>query len=142
MGTSRERPGRPYALRAGEGWTYRFPPLGADGIDFCVKLGEAGQGRRVAVFEYETRSGEEPGDHTHPTEDEIFYVLEGDLTFRCGGETFEVEDGGFVFLPRGIEHGYQIRGDRRARLLVVTAPAPEDATHGWDGFVSSFERNG
>lgn len=141
MGPSSQRPGRPYALRAGEGWTYRFPPLGVDGIDFCVKLGEAGQGRRVAVFELETRSGEEPPDHTHSTEDEIFYVLEGDLTFRCGDETLDVGDGGFVFLPRGIEHGYQIRSDRPARLLVVTAPAPEDGTHGWDGFVSGFEQD-
>src|SRR5437867_1943033 len=80
----------PYALERGEGWTYRY------GIDFTVKAGERGRGRRVAVLEYTTRRGEEPPEHTHDTEDEIFYVLQGALTFRCGEDMFEVDEGGFV----------------------------------------------
>ena len=124
---------RPYALRAGEGWTYRF------GIDFDVKAGEVTAGSGVAVLEYVTRQGEEPGDHTHQTEDEMFYVLEGAVTFRCGGESFDVEQGGFIFLPRGIEHGYTLRSEGPARLLVVTAPVREGASGGWGGFVSDME---
>jgi quercetin dioxygenase-like cupin family protein len=127
---------RPYALKAGEGWTYNY------GIDFTVKAGELGQGRRLAFVEYTTRAGEEPPDHTHGTEDEIFYVVQGDLTFRCGDETFEVADGGFIFLPRGIEHGYKIRSDGDVRLLAVTSPAPEDAVGGWGGFVADLEAQG
>jgi quercetin dioxygenase-like cupin family protein len=127
---------RPYALRAGEGWTYR------DGIDFTVKAGELGRGRRVAIVEYTTLRGEEPPEHTHDTEDEIFYVLQGALTFRCGAESFEAGDGGFVFLPRGISHGYTIRSDGRARLLVVTSPAQESAVGGWGGFVADLESSG
>ena len=127
---------RPYALKAGQGWTYNF------GIDFTVKAGEVGKGRRVAVVEYTTRAGEEPPDHTHTTEDEIFYVLQGDLTFRCGDDAFEMEDGGFIFLPRGIEHGYRIRSESDVRLLVVTSPAQEDAAGGWGGFVADFEAQG
>jgi quercetin dioxygenase-like cupin family protein len=127
---------RPYALSAGQGWTYSY------GIDFTVKAGELGKGRRLAFVEYTTRAGEEPPDHTHATEDEIFYVLQGDLTFRCGDDTFELEDGGFIFLPRGIEHGYRILGDRDVRLLTVTAPAQEDAVGGWGGFVADFEAQG
>ncbi len=130
------QPGRPYALDAGEGWTYNY------GIDFTVKAGELGRGRRLAFVEYTTRSGEEPPDHTHGTEDEIFYVLQGDLTFRCGADRFDLSDGGFIFLPRGIEHGYQITSDREVRLLAVTAPAQEDAVGGWGGFVADFEAQG
>lgn len=126
----------PYALKAGEGWTYHSE------IDFTVKAGELGQGRRVAVMEYTTRRGEEPPEHTHPTEDEIFYVLQGVLTFQCGDETFEVEDGGFVFLPRGIPHGYTIRSDGDVRLLIVTSPAQEEAVGGWGGFVGDIEGSG
>ncbi len=69
----------PYTLKPGEGWKYRY------GIDMTVKLGELHPGRGAAFTEYTTRKGEEPPDHTHPTEDEIFYVLSGELTFRCGG---------------------------------------------------------
>ena len=127
---------RPYALKAGEGWTYSY------GIDFTVKAGELGQGRRLAFIQYRTRSGEEPPDHTHATEDEIFYVLQGALTFRCGDDTFELDEGGFVFLPRGIEHGYTIRSDGDVHLLVVTSPAQDEAVGGWGGFVADLEAAG
>ena len=128
---------RPYALPAGGGWTYDF------GVDFVVKIGELGQGRRLSVVEYATRSGEEPPDHTHGTEDEMFYVLAGELTFRCGDEKFELDSGGFVFLPRGIEHGYEVRSPDEVRLLAITAPAPgESERPGWGGFVADFEKDG
>src|SRR5713101_6348718 len=76
---------RPYALKAGEGWTYRF------GIDFTVKAGEVQAGSGAAFLEYFTSKGEEPPDHSHNTEDELFYVLQGAVTFRCGQETFDLE---------------------------------------------------
>lgn len=98
-----------------------------------------GPGRRVAFIEYTTRAGEEPGDHTHPTEDEIFYVLEGTVTFRCRDETFEAETGAFIFLPRGLEHGYTIRSRGDVRMLVVTSPADENASGGWGGFIGDLE---
>jgi quercetin dioxygenase-like cupin family protein len=125
----------PYALQPGDGWTYDF------GIDFTVKVGELGHGRRVAVIEYTTKPDEEPGDHTHQTEDEVFYVLSGRITFTCEGHTFDLETGGLVFLPCGLRHGYTIHSDE-ARLLAITSPADEHASVGWGGFVADFEREG
>jgi quercetin dioxygenase-like cupin family protein len=127
-------PLRPYALARGEGKTYAFGPR------FIIKAGEIGPGRRLAFVEYTTVAGEEPGDHTHPTEDEIFYIVEGSVTFRCDGETFDLDNGGFVFLPRGLEHGYTIRNAGEARLIVITSPADEEASGGWDGLIASLER--
>ena len=124
---------RPYALRAGDGWTCNL------GVDFVIKLGERRHGRRLAVLEYTTTEDEWSG-HPHPTEDEVFYVIDGSLTFRCGADEFDVDQGGFAFLPAGLEHGYRIRGEKMARLLVVTAPAPgAESAVGWDGFVSGIE---
>ena len=123
---------QPYALKAGEGWTYRF------GIDFTVKVGEVQDGSGAAFLEYVTRKGEEPPSHTHETEDEMFYVLEGAITFRCGEATFELEKGGFIFLPRGIEHGYTMRGEDPVRLIVVTCPVRE-GSGAWGGFVADME---
>jgi quercetin dioxygenase-like cupin family protein len=123
----------PYALKRGEGWTYSFGP------EFIVKAGEIRQGRRVAFVDYTTRSGEEPEDHTHPTEDEIFYVISGAVTFRCGDAVFDMQDGGFVFLPRGLQHGYTIRSDGEVRMLVVLSPADEHASGGWGGLIADLE---
>lgn len=124
---------QPYALNADEGWTYRF------GIDFTVKAGEVQPGSGAAFLEYVTRQGEEPPEHTHATEDEMFYVLEGAITFHCGEETFDLEKGGFIFLPRGIPHSYTIRSEAPVRLIVVTSPTREGPSRGWGGFVADME---
>ena len=125
-----------YALQAGEGWTYRYD------IDFTVKAGELSPGRGAAFIEYTTQKGEEPPDHVHPTEDEIFYVLAGELTFRCGDQTFDLSDGGFIYLPQGIEHGYTIRSDGMVRLIAITFPTRASAGEGWGGFIADIEGQG
>jgi quercetin dioxygenase-like cupin family protein len=127
---------QPYALKAGEGRTYNY------GVDTTVKVGELNPGRGAAVIEYTTRKGEEPPRHTHPTEDELFYVLEGEVTFHCGGEDFEVETGGMMVLPQGIQHGYTIRSDGDVRLLVITYPTRETSGQGWGGYVADVESQG
>ncbi len=122
-----------YALKPGEGWVYRF------GIDMTVKASEIKPGSGVAVLEYSSQHGEEPEDHSHPTEDEMFYVLDGSLTFRVGDQSFELEQGGFIFLPHGIQHGYAIRPGNTVRLLAITAPARQALSGGWGGFISDIE---
>ncbi|HUX88812.1 MAG TPA: cupin domain-containing protein [Chloroflexota bacterium] len=124
-----------FAWKRGEGWTYQM------GIDFAIKAGEINTTNGAAVLEYTTRKGEEPDDHTHPTEDEMFYVLAGEMTFRCADQSFDVDDGGFVFLPRGVEHGYTIRSDGPVRLLVVTSP-PRKSGDPWGGFVGDLQSSG
>lgn len=123
----------PYALQAGEGWIYRF------GVDFTVKAGEMQPGNGAACVEYITRKGEEPAGHTHQTEDEMFYVLDGWVTFQCGDEFFDLQKGGFIFLPHGLKHSYLIHGEEPVHLLVITSPARDESLGGWGGFVSDME---
>jgi len=124
---------QPYTLKAGGGWIYRY------GIDFTVKAGEIQEGSGAALVEFVTRKGEEPPVHKHETEDEMFYVLEGAVTFHCGGESFEVEKGGFIYLPHGIEHGYTIHNEDPVRLIFITSPVRAGAGCGWGGFVADLE---
>ena len=88
-----------------------------------MKASEAETAGRLAFMEFTTKRGEEPPHHVHEDEDEIFYVLDGSLTFTCGDETFEVADSGFVFLPRKVRHGYRINSDGPVRLLILTTPS-------------------
>jgi quercetin dioxygenase-like cupin family protein len=60
--------------------------------------------------------------HRHTREAEMFYVLEGTLTYRAGEETFELSQGSSIFLPRGVPHAFRIRGTAPARLLALTIP--------------------
>ncbi len=124
---------QPYALKAGQGWVYR------SGVNFVVKASELREGSGAAVLEYTTKQGEEPPNHTHQTEDEMFYILEGAITFQCGEESFDLEQGDFIFLPHGMEHGYTIQSEEPVRLLVMTAPARKGLNGGWGGFVADME---
>jgi len=127
-----EHPNKPYALHSGEGWTYNV------GVEFVVKAGEIRTGGGAAILEFVTRKGEEPGEHTHLTEDEMFYLLEGTLSVQCDGKTFDLQPGDFAFLPHGLPHAYTITSDDPVHLLAVTSPIREGAS-GWGGFVSDLE---
>jgi quercetin dioxygenase-like cupin family protein len=123
---------QPYHLKRGDGRTHDV------GIEITVKAGEARTTHGAAVIEFVTRKGEEPGDHVHKTEDEMFYVLGGHLAFTCDGKRFNAGPGSFVFLPKGLIHNYAIRGNEVVRLPVITAPRRRQNS-GWGGFVGEFE---
>lgn len=57
----------------------------------------------------------------HDRDDECFYVLDGALSVRCGGEEFDAAAGSFVFLPRGRPHRFWAPGPA-ARLLLISVP--------------------
>ena len=61
--------------------------------------------------------------HRHTNEAEAFYLVEGRMSYRAGEETFELYDGCFIFLPKGLPHAFRIRGETPARILALTVPA-------------------
>jgi mannose-6-phosphate isomerase-like protein (cupin superfamily) len=68
------------------------------------------------------RPASRPGrQHVHDREDECFYVLDGELSIRCGGEAFDAAAASFVFLPRGRPHRFWAAGTP-ARLLLIAVP--------------------
>jgi mannose-6-phosphate isomerase-like protein (cupin superfamily) len=64
-----------------------------------------------------------PGVHKHE-EDDVFYVLEGTMSFFLGGEWVDAEKGSFVLAPGGVEHDFENRTSERAGALNISAPGP------------------
>lgn len=62
-----------------------------------------------------------PGAHSHE-EDDVFYVLEGTVTFRVGDAWFDAKKGSFVVAPGGVVHDFENRTSKRAGFLNVSAP--------------------
>lgn len=58
-----------------------------------------------------------PGPHAHETEDDVFYVLEGTITFLLDGKEVEASKGAFVLVPAGVTHDYENRTTERAGFL-------------------------
>lgn len=60
--------------------------------------------------------------HRHTKEAEAFLILEGQVSYRAGEETFELDDGCFIYLPRSVPHAFRIRGNKPTRFVAFTAP--------------------
>jgi quercetin dioxygenase-like cupin family protein len=67
--------------------------------------------------------GASPPLHVHRREDEAFYVLEGEMTFRHDGEDHPAGPGTFVFLPRDVPHTFVVEGGTPARVLTLISPS-------------------
>jgi quercetin dioxygenase-like cupin family protein len=60
--------------------------------------------------------------HRHTREAEAFFLLEGEMTYRAGDETYDLSPGSFIYLPQGIPHAFRTRGEGPVRYLALTEP--------------------
>jgi len=67
--------------------------------------------------------------HIHHREDELFYLMEGELVMRVGERTIQAKAGTTIFAPRGIPHGFQVGPNRPVHYLILYTPA------GFEGFI-------
>jgi quercetin dioxygenase-like cupin family protein len=65
--------------------------------------------------------------HVHSKEDELFYVLDGELSIEIDGTMHRPTAGSTVFAPRGLPHSYKVES-AEARWLVLGTPGGFD---GW-----------
>ena len=49
--------------------------------------------------------------HSHTREDEIWFVLEGEIVFSLADETIMGRPGTFVYIPRNVPHTFQIKSE-------------------------------
>lgn len=60
--------------------------------------------------------------HTQPHHDEVVVIVEGEVNFRVGGETRQVQPGDVVFIPRNTTHGPVLTDGERLVALSVFGP--------------------
>jgi mannose-6-phosphate isomerase-like protein (cupin superfamily) len=63
--------------------------------------------------------------HLHHHEDEIWYVLEGKITFTIGDQVIEGGPGTYAYIPKGTPHTFQVRTET-ARWFGFGTPAGLD----------------
>ena len=72
--------------------------------------------------------------HTHTREDEITYVIEGELTVEIGDQVLKAPSGSVVWKPRGVRHAMWNGTDRPLQYFEVVAPA------GLEGFFLKIDK--
>jgi quercetin dioxygenase-like cupin family protein len=113
----------------GGGETVRNPVGGI--VTFKV-TGEETAGA-LTLFESVIAPGDGPPLHVHSNEDEVLYVLEGDVRFQLGDDVHDAPPGSSMYVPRGVPHCFQNAGTTPARLLIVFTPSGMERFFGLTG---------
>ena len=66
------------------------------------------------------RSG--PGAHSHEANEELFYVIEGTMTFLVGDQRVDTPAGSFLRVPAGVIHDFENNTAHPAGVLNVFIP--------------------
>lgn len=114
-----------YHLAEDEGDAYDF--LSTLSI---IKAAGAATNNALAVIEMRLPAGFSPPPHVHHNEDEAFYVLSGGIVAQLGEQQVVAGKGSFIWLPRGVQHGFVVDAAEPCSMLVMTTPS------GFDSFVA------
>ena len=63
-----------------------------------------------------------PG-HYQPYEDELFFVVDGEIEITVGNETKILRRGGFGYAPRNTTHAFRNISDKPASMFTLNTPA-------------------
>jgi quercetin dioxygenase-like cupin family protein len=113
-----------FKILAGEGRIHGHIKLkGVNSNILDVKISGKDTNGDLAIFEQTSISqGRGTPLHIHPTQDEIFYVLEGSYFFKVGDDKFHLTTGESIFLPRNVPHAWTQVSDK-GRMTVTFQPA-------------------
>ena len=106
--------------------TARVPVEGGGWI--AVRLHRAESAARLGLIEMELPAGFGGLPlHVHPTFDETFRVLAGELTFRVGDEVVVVGPGGLIHVPGEVPHTFAELTGQAARMLLIATPGGHES---------------
>jgi mannose-6-phosphate isomerase-like protein (cupin superfamily) len=85
-----------------------------------VRVGQYAGRDGIAVLERLAPHADSPPLHIHYDEDEVFYVLEGELRIQAGDADARIGPGEAMLAPSGIPHTYRVESSEGARWLNIT----------------------
>ena len=98
-------------------------PYHALGVSLTIKTNGSDSGGQWFVLEYEAPPNfPGPPPHWHKVMTEIFYVLDGCMTFRVGEQSLEVGPGGYTYITPGTVHAFSNQTGAPAKFLVIASP--------------------
>jgi mannose-6-phosphate isomerase-like protein (cupin superfamily) len=117
MDTLADTPRTVVVLRPGEGRSY---PMGRIAAVFKADGAETADRYSVSEWWIEPHT-QGPGAHSHP-EDDVFYVIEGTMSFLVDDTWLDAPRGSFVLVPAGVTHDFENRSEARAGVLNLSIP--------------------
>ena len=101
------------------------PPAGAEVLDVfgaAFRVLSDGSAAAGVVGDHHVPPGYGVPPHVHDSDDEIFVMLEGELTLTGPHGETRIGAGDCAQLPRGVAHSFRNAGETPARALVIALP--------------------
>jgi quercetin dioxygenase-like cupin family protein len=92
------------------------------GRDLVFKVTGEDTGGAFDYFTVEVAPNGGPPLHVHHKQEETIHVLKGRFKVRIGEELFELEQGGFAYLPSKVPHAFLNLTDEPGEIIVVYTP--------------------
>ena len=92
------------------------------GRDLVFKVTGEDTGGAFDYFTVEVAPKGGPPLHVHHRQEETIHVLTGRFKVRIGEEIFELDEGGFAYLPSKIPHAFLNLTDEPGEIIVVYTP--------------------
>lgn len=113
-----------FKISAGEGRIHghiRLKGVNANILD--VKISGSDTNGELAIFEQTSLSqGKGTPLHIHHSQDEIFYVIEGQYKFQVGDDKYYLTTCDSIFLPRQVAHAWT-QVSAKGKMTVTMQPA-------------------
>jgi quercetin dioxygenase-like cupin family protein len=94
--------------------------LGGQNVDY--KVGSRVTEGRLAIVEQPLAPGRLVPPHLHRGEDELSYVLEGEIGCRIGDQEGSATQGCYIWKPRGMGHALWNASSRWAKIIEIITP--------------------
>jgi mannose-6-phosphate isomerase-like protein (cupin superfamily) len=96
------------------------------GDEVTIKLASAHSPHGQAIVTVQVPPGSGTPCVTHAVEEEVYFVIEGELLMHTPTERHALQAGDMVHLPPLTPHGYRNPGQRPTRFLAWTVGGPMD----------------
>ncbi len=87
------------------------------------KLTSTDTGDRLSLAEYTVIPNAGPPLHVHEREDEVFWILEGEVTFWVNNHRIVAKPGACIFAARGVPHTFKNCSTTNAKMILIVTPA-------------------
>lgn len=105
-------------IAAGEGEAFWWK----GGSKIVFKANAADSAGQYALTEALIEPGSGVNPHMHPTEHELFYMLQGSIDVRVGRHAFKAREGDFIAIPPQVPHEFWNREDVPANFINPFVP--------------------
>lgn len=103
-------------------------------LDIVHKVTAQDTGGSLVIEEWRLPPRQMIPPHTHAREDEVSFVLEGELTAYVGGEVVAAPKGSYVVKPRGVPHAFYNADAETVRVMEILTPGES-----FEGYFDEYE---